>query len=259
MLQLDRVSKSYFRKGRTMTALDDVSLRVEPGEFVAVLGGRASGKSTLLRVAAGLQRPDSGHVTLDGRRLDDMSDREMTSMRRADVGCVWASSASPERTPVLDFVALPLRLQSGDGRSALVEAERVLNAVGAHEYADARFDELSDGERRLVAMAQALVTKPRLLLLDQPATDLELGEETALLDVLRSLASDAHVAIVMTARSATEAVAAQRVASISHGRLLEGKTAPRPEQADVLPLDVRRRGAQGGNRPGGNHQGGSGA
>lgn len=253
MLKLDRVSKTYFRRGQPVTALDNVTLHVEMGEFVTVLGGRASGKSTLLGVAAGLVRPDSGHIAIDGERLDEMSDRHLTTLRRSTVSLVQTSLPSPTSAPVVELVALPLRMQSGDARSSLVEAERVLEALGAQSCADAGIEELSDGERRLVAIAQALVTKPRLLLLDQPASDLELAEETELLGVLSTLASSSNVAVVMTARSATEAGAASRVASISSGRLLEGRqTDDEPDQADVLPLDLRRRGAGGVHDQGGN-------
>lgn len=230
-----------------MAALDDVSLQVQAGELVAVLGGRGAGKTTLLKVAAGLERPDSGHVTIDGRRLDHLSDRELTSLRRTQVGCVWNAAAPVGRSVVLDLVALPVRLQSGDGRSALVEADRALRAVEAGHCATASLDELSDGERQLVAVAQALVTKPRLLLLDQPAANLRIGEEKGLLDVLGSLAGDANVAILMTARNATEVIAAHSIASMSDGRLFAGESAAdrKPGTADILSLEGRRRDARG--------------
>lgn len=248
MLEFDRVSKTYFRDGKPVVALDNVSLDVQPGELVAILGGRGAGKTTLLKVAAGLEQPDSGHVTLDGRRLDRLSDRELTSLRRTQIGCLWTSSVPVERTSALDFVALPLRLQSGDGRSALVEADRALQAVDAGHCAAASLDELSDGERQLVAVAQALVTKPRLLLLDQPATNLCLADEQALLDVLRSLAAEARVAILMTASNATEAVAAHSIASMSDGRLLAGDSFERraPAAAEVVTLKGRKRDPRGG-------------
>ena len=248
MLRLDRVSKTYFRGGRPVAALDNVSLSVEPGELVAILGGRGAGKTTLIKVAAGLERPDSGHVEIDSIKLDGLSDRELTHLRRTQIGCVWASAVPVGRTAVLELVSVPLRMQSGDGRSSLVEADRALHAVGAGHCAEASLDELSEGERQLVAIAQALVTKPRLLLLDQPVTNLRLEDEKALLDTLRGLAAEARVAIVMTARHATEAVAAQTIASMTNGRLLVGDSPERPEPtaADVVQLKGRRRNSGGG-------------
>lgn len=231
-----------------MPALDDVTLRVEPGEIIAVLGGRGAGKTTLLKIAAGLERPDSGHVEIDGKRLDKLSDHDLTGLRRTAIGCLWTAGAPVERTNVLDMVALPLRLQSGDGRSALAQAERALQAVDAGHCADARLQELSDGERHLVALAQALVTKPRLLLLDQPAANLRVPEEKALLSVLQALATDANVAILMTAMTATEAITASGVVTISDGRLFASDSFDRrePSTADVLSIEGRKRGARRG-------------
>lgn len=250
-LGLDRVSKTYFRQGRPVVALDNVTLDVHPGELIAILGGRGAGKTTLLKVAAGLERPDSGNVSFAGRRLDELSDLELTGLHRTQVGCLWSTGAPVEQTSALDFVALPLRLQSGDGRSALVEAERALQAVDAGHCAAASLDELSDGERQLVAVAQALVAKPRLLLLDQPATNLRLADEQALLRVLRSLAQEARVAILMTATNATEASAAQSIASMSDGRMLLGDSFARRKPsggADVVTLKGRKRGGGNGAR-----------
>ncbi|MBI4898507.1 MAG: ATP-binding cassette domain-containing protein [Actinobacteria bacterium] len=98
MIHIDRVSKTYYRNGRPVAALSDVSLSVSMGQFVAVLGGRGAGKSTLMRIAAGLERPDSGHVSIDGRRIDQMTDKELTKVRRMDLSCVW-SSAPPLAEP----------------------------------------------------------------------------------------------------------------------------------------------------------------
>lgn len=247
-LRLDRLSKTFFRDGHAIVALDNVSLAVQPGEVVALLGGRGAGKTSLLKIAAGLDRPDSGHVEILGQRLDQLSDRELTAMRRRDVGCLWNSGLPVARTSVLSFVALPLRLQNGHPKAARVEARRVLDAVEAGHCASATLDELSDGERQLVALAQALVSKPRLLLLDQPASNLRSTDEKALVEVLRSLAAEASVAILMTASNATEAVAANKIASMADGRLVASETFERQPSAgaDVFALDDRRRNSQKG-------------
>lgn len=171
-------------------------------------------------------------------------------MRRGEVSCVWNTTAPIGRSIVLDLVALPVRLQSGDGRSALTEAERSLATIDAGHLATASLDELSDGERQLVAVAQALVTKPRVLLLDQPAVNLHLVEEKKLLNVLGALAHDADVAVLMTARNAGEAIAADTVASLSNGRLFVGETITDREGggAEVLPIDGRRNDADKGRQ-----------
>lgn len=247
-LQIDRVSKTYFRGDQTIAALDDASIEVGPGELVGVVGGRGSGKTTLLRVAAGLERPDAGRVLLDGARVDQMSDRELTQLRREQLSCVWGDVANFGGAKALDLVALPLRLNRVNARSARAEGLRVLERLGVGSCADAEIDQLSGGERKLIGIAQALVTKPRFLLLDHPAADLSVAEELTLLDVLRALAEDSGVAILLTARMSSEATAAGRVASISRGRILTGaRASAEPDEADVIQFDPLRRGAaQGG-------------
>lgn len=214
--------------------------------MTAVIGGRGSGKTTLLNVAAGLVSPDSGHVSIGGRRVDQLSDKELTTIRRFEMGLVLGGDDAFAGSRVLDAVALPLRLQTGDGRAAIAEAEKSLAAVGVAHCADAHTGEISGGERRLVSVARAIVAKPRVVLLDQPATDLLVDEERVLLDVLGSLAHDAGVAVLMTATSATEAITADAVATISGGRLTTGGEPPEPRPAGVVSIDDRRRAAQGG-------------
>ncbi|MBI4897339.1 MAG: ATP-binding cassette domain-containing protein [Actinobacteria bacterium] len=222
-----------------MTSLDDVTLSVGSGELVAVIGGRGSGKTTLLRLAAGIEHPDAGFVSIDGERLDRMSNEHRGGLYRGGIGCVLKTVAAIGHTRVVDLVALPLRLHTGAGRSSLFEAKRILNSVGAEHLADANPASISDGEGRLVALAQALIMRPGILLLDQPASDLSLEEEKSLLRVLSSIARDADVAVIMTARASIEAVTADRVAHINCGRLAVGSKPPPPKGASVLPLKKR--------------------
>lgn len=240
------MSKSYFRAGKWVTALEDVSLAVAPGQVTAVIGGRGSGKTTLLNVASGLLTPDSGHVLIDGERLDQLSDKALTRIRRTELGLVLGSAELLAGASVIDNVALPLRLQSGNGRIARAEAEKALTVVGAAHCIEARTDEISGGERSLVAVARAIVTKPRLVMLDQPVAELLVDEERVMLDVLGSLAHDAGVAVLMTASSATEATAADVIATISGGRLTVGGESPDSRPAAVVSIEQRRRGARGG-------------
>lgn len=222
--------------------MSNVTLRVDPGQLVAVIGGRGSGKTSLMKIAAGLERPDSGDVTIGGRRLDEMSERDMARLRRSDLRCVWNTATPVDRSVVLDLVALPMRLHSGDGRTATIEARRTLEAIGVAHLAAAELGELSGGERQMVAVAQALVTKPRVLLLDQPAANLDLVEERELLDFLRSMALEAGVAVLMTATNAGEITAADHIASLTAGRLIAGKGRT-GGGADVLPIAGRRSGS----------------
>lgn len=248
-LRIDRASKTYFRGDKPIPALDDASLVVERGECVAVVGGRGSGKTTLLKIAGGLERPDTGSASVDGQRIDTMNDRQLTRLRRDRLSIASAAATSFGGTRVGDLVELPLRLRLKDGRVARAQAQRTLESLALGDCAGAKLTDLSDGERKLVTIAQALVTSPHYLLLDQPASDLRLSEERQLLDLLAKLPAESGVAILMTAHSAPEAIAAGRVVSISAGRLF---AADRPQEpstpAEVLTLDDHRgRYAKGGD------------
>ncbi|MBI4897258.1 MAG: ATP-binding cassette domain-containing protein [Actinobacteria bacterium] len=247
-LRLDQVTKNFVRDGRPFTALSRVSLVVEPGEMVAVIGGRGCGKSTLLNIAAGLMRPDAGVVTVDDVRLDSMSENELTTFRRKRIGCVWTTPAPTGHSKVIDLVGLPLLLQSGDRKCVEHEARNMLEALDIGHCAKSDPTVISDGERRLVAMAQALIVRPRVLLLDQPATDLNLADERNLLDAMVSLTRQVGASILMTARSAIEAVAADRTATLVNGHLVVSNPRNRnPEGADVLPIDAHRNDKRAGD------------
>lgn len=246
-LSIERASKTYFRGDKAIPALDDVTLSIAPGECVAVVGGRGSGKTTLLKIAAGLERPDIGAVSLDGVRIDGLRDRELTRLRREKLSLAASPATSFDGSRVRDLVELPLRLCLRDSRVVRSEAQRTLAALALSDYAGASIAELSDGERKLVTVAQALVTKPRYLLLDQPASGLRLGEERQLLGLLTKLPGESGVAILMTAHSVPEAIAASRVVSISAGRIFASdRPVVTDKPAEVLRLDERRMRPTGG-------------
>jgi ABC-type lipoprotein export system ATPase subunit len=229
LLALAGVSKRYARGYREVEALAEVDLDVEPGDFVAIWGGSRSGKTTLLRVAAGIETPDAGSVVFDGSDLAARSRRGRASLLLTDIGCVWQTGRITRGLSVLDHVALP-RFKAHSHARARREAHEVLERVGVAQCANARWHELSDGERTRVALAHALIRRPRLLLADEPTANLNIIEREQVLGVLRSVAEEAGVAIVMTAPDAPNLLQSHRLMSLDGGRLIK----PRSEQRGAL-------------------------
>jgi len=236
LLSLDGVTKRYARGYREVQALVDVALDVEPGDFTAIWGGSRSGKTTLLRVGAGIERPDAGSVVYDGRDLATLSRRDRARLLLDEIGCVWQTGRITRGLSVLDHVALP-RFKARSHPQARREAHEMLERVGIPQAASARWHELTDGERTRVALAHALIRRPRLLLADEPTANLNMIEREQVLSVLRSVAEEAGVAVVMTAPDAPNLLQSHRLMSLDAGRLLK----PRSEQRGTL-IDFPRPG-----------------
>lgn len=242
LLSLAGVTKRYARGYRQVDALAGVDLDVERGDFVAIWGGSRSGKTTLLRVAAGIEAPDAGSVTYDGDDLATRSRRARARLLLTDIGCVWQTGRITRGLSVLDHVALP-RFKERTHAQARREAHELLERVGAQQTAHARWHELTDGERTRVALAHALIRRPRLLLADEPTANLNMIEREQVLGVLRSVADEAGVAIVMTAPDAPNLLQSHRLMSLDGGRLIK----PRSEQRGTL-IDFPRTSERTGRR-----------
>ncbi|MBS1869102.1 MAG: ATP-binding cassette domain-containing protein [Actinobacteria bacterium] len=229
LLSLDGVTKRYARGFREVEALAGIELDVEAGDFVAIWGGSRSGKTTLLRIAAGIEPPDGGRVVFDGHDLGTLARKARARLLLTDIGCVWQTGRITRGLSVLDHVALP-RFKERSHAQARREAHDVLERVGVAQCAHARWHELSDGERTRVALAHALIRRPRLLLADEPTANLNMIEREQVLGVLRSVAEEAGVAIVMTAPDAPNLLQSHRLMALDAGRLIK----PRSEQRGTL-------------------------
>lgn len=238
LLALDGVEKRFRRGDREIVALDGVSLELFAGDHLAVLGSPRSGKTTLLRVAAGIERPDGGTVRFMGRDLSEMSDRERTRLRRHEIGCVWTGLHSNRRLTAIGHVGMPL-VSAGWARSkAFARASEYLRRVDADHCADALLHELSASELARVSIAQAIVREPKLVLADEPTDVLNSDERREILGIIRSIAHDANVAVLMTAGDASGAIRARRFGSLKSGRLLLQEE---PGDGEVVRFDARAR------------------
>jgi putative ABC transport system ATP-binding protein len=223
-------------------ALDDLSLELERGQVMGVFGPSGSGKTTLLRIAAGLQTPDSGTVTFRGERLDRMTAAERRRFRRREIACVWAAESWQDGLSVLDHVALPLLVDHCASRTAERRSREALLACEAEQCLGMESKDLSDGERQRVEIARALVTEPRLLLADSPASNLSLIEQERIMVLLSSLAREARVAVLITDSDAQTLLRANPILYLRDGKLIDAE--PLSERGKVYRLpSIKRRAA----------------
>jgi ABC-type methionine transport system ATPase subunit len=223
ILRLERLSKRYRRPNGTKVALDEVSLELDRGQIMGVFGPSGAGKTTLLRIAAGLESPDSGQVLYKGEPLELMSPTQRTGYLRREIGCVWPAQPWSEGLGVMDHVALPLLVDRCDRRIAEHRARRVLVACDADDTIGMDLHQLSDGERQLVGIARALVTEPRLLLVDSAVGNLSVMEQETIMGLLSELAREAGVAVLVTGTEAFSVLRADPLLYLRDGKLINGK------------------------------------
>ncbi|MDW5597495.1 ATP-binding cassette domain-containing protein [Conexibacter stalactiti] len=228
LLVFDGVTKRYADARRARTALDAISLAVEPGELVAVWGGRASGRTTLLRVGAGLEQPDAGTVRFGG--VDLAAGAEAATA--AGLAYAQPRLLGPQRQPLLDRLAVALVARGARKRDARDEALAALERAGVGDCAHVRVGELDATESVRVGIAQALLVQPRLIAIDEPTATVPLIERDGILALLRAIA-DSGVAVLMTAGEAIGLAGVDRALTISAGRL---RTNVAAERATVVPL-----------------------
>ena len=235
LLSLSGVGKSHWRGSRPIPVLRDVSFALRAGDFAAILGDRKMGKTTLLRIAAGIDAPDAGEVAFDGRPLRGMSDAKRAELWAGELACVWNGAAWPARK-VLDTVTVPLLGRGVTRREARRRASAELACWGIGDAAGAMLHELSDAELLRVAFAEALVRRPRVLLADDPTETLNLMERNQVLANLQRVVREERIAVLISATDASGAAGINRLlVLVGNGELREAQS----HSAPVVPLPTR--------------------
>jgi predicted ABC-type transport system involved in lysophospholipase L1 biosynthesis ATPase subunit len=218
LLSLRHVTKRYIDGRREIVVLDDVSLEVDQGDFVGMWGPKRSGKSTLLRVMAGMEQPDSGEVSFDGRALETMSARERArQLRSGGIALVCSEWRTQIVRPVVELVATACASDGTPMREARTRARKALSRAGVAECADVWVDQLTLGERLRVGLAMALVRESRLLLVDEPAVLPSPLESDELYGLLRLLGNDRDIAVVIASENLAALTGSRRTMAISSG------------------------------------------
>ncbi|MEU9045504.1 MULTISPECIES: ABC transporter ATP-binding protein [unclassified Kitasatospora] len=227
-VELRSVRRTYRRGPEPVVGLDEVSVGFPFGTFTAVMGPSGSGKSTLLRSAAGLEPIDGGEVRVDGTVLGGLRDKQLTVLRRERIGFVFQSFNLMPALTAAQNVALPARLAGR--RPTPSEVSTALAEVGLADRAGHRPGELSGGQQQRVAIARALLTRPAVLLADEPTGALDSRSGREVLALLRGAADDPGRAVVMVTHDPVAASYADRVLFLRDGRLAGTLERPTAEQ-----------------------------
>jgi len=218
-LQIHGLTKRFRQGYATIEALKNVSLTVEQGQFVAVMGPSGSGKSTLLHVMAGLTRPDEGRVLVDGDDLAAMSDYQLTLFRRRRIGLVFQAFNLIPTLTAEDNILLPM-LADGRGRLADGQMQGLLERLGLAQRRRHRPDALSGGEQQRVAIARAMIANPSIILADEPTGSLDSVTGGCICRLLKELCKDQGRTIVVVTHEPAVAVWAERIIVLKDGRVL---------------------------------------
>ncbi|KRC54213.1 hypothetical protein ASE19_08385 [Nocardioides sp. Root79] len=220
-MEIDEVSRVYGSGQTAVHALRPCTATLRERDFVAVMGPSGSGKTTLLQLAAGLDRPSAGEVRLRGDSLAQMTVREMTRMRRREIGFVFQFFNLVDGLDAVENVALPLRFDGMPGREARARADEYIEMVGMGHRRLHLPSQMSGGEMQRIAVARALAPRPSVLIADEPTGNLDGANSREVLSLLRDLAKKNDVAVLMATHDAGTVRYADRLWRLDDGTLVE--------------------------------------
>jgi putative ABC transport system ATP-binding protein len=218
IIDLEDVGRTYDLGSVRVDALTGVSLRVDEGEFVAILGPSGSGKSTLMNILGCLDRPTSGRYLLDGRAVEDLDDDALAAVRSRTIGFVFQSYNLLPRTSAIENVEAPLLYQGVGARERRARATAALERLGMGDRVGHQPQELSGGQQQRVAIARAIVTEPRIILADEPTGNLDSASGEDVMAVLHELHEQGRTIVLIT-HDADVAARAGRQVHVRDGRI----------------------------------------
>ena len=217
---VEGVTREYRMEGVSVPALRGVSLTIEPGDFLAIVGPSGSGKSTLMHLLGGLDRPTTGRLLLGGRDVSSLSPADMATLRNHVIGFVFQSFHLMARTSARDNVGLPLIYRGVRRKARRRLASEALERVGLGHRLNHRPSQLSGGEQQRVAIARALVTEPSVLLADEPTGNLDSASGEAVLSLLEELNAERGVALAVVTHDPAVAARARRQVRMRDGLIV---------------------------------------
>jgi ABC-type lipoprotein export system ATPase subunit len=217
ILEARRVAKLYTSEGSSVAALKDISLTVEPGQFIALVGRSGCGKSTLLNLCGAMDFPTSGEILIDGQSTSALTDAALTGLRREKVGFIFQSFQLLHTLTAIENVELPLLLAHQP--KARAAAQERLRWVELQDLAQRFPHQLSGGQQQRVAIARALVHNPRLLLADEPTGNLDTTTGDLVLDLLRRTATEFSVGVIMATHAVESTSVVDRVVRMRDGQI----------------------------------------
>jgi putative ABC transport system ATP-binding protein len=239
LVELRNVSKIYHLGGEEIRALDDVSLDIDSGEFISIIGPSGSGKSTLMHILGCLDSPTKGTIQLDGVMIQDASPRQLATMRNRKIGFVFQFFNLLPKLNVMQNVELPMIYSGVSGKERRERAMASLEAVGMANRSKHRPSQLSGGQQQRAAIARALVNSPRIVFADEPTGNLDSHTGDAILQLFRKLSTEGRTIVLVTHDPEIAAVTPRRI------EIRDGKIA---EKVDLTLAGLDRANAERGRR-----------
>lgn len=220
IIEIDNITKTYGAGATLVEAVRGISLKIQEGEFVAIMGPSGSGKSTLLHLLGGLDQATSGQYILDGVAVNNMDDDSLAEVRNEKIGFVFQQFNLLARTSAIDNVTLPLTYGSGSKKDLRQQAIQVLKDVGLEERAHHKPNELSGGQQQRVAIARALINNPSIILADEPTGNLDTKSGDEIMTIFDRL-NDEGKTIILITHERYIAEHTQRIIYLQDGNIIE--------------------------------------
>ena len=217
----DQIRKSFGKGGALRQVLDGASLRVEQGEFVSLMGSSGSGKSTLLYLIGGLDTEYEGSITVCGRKLEDLKEREMSALRREKIGFVFQFYNLVQNLNVVQNITLPVRMSHRKIENADKKLNEILEITGLSDKRKAKPAQLSGGQQQRVSIARAVFAEPELLLADEPTGNLDDASTEEIMSLFQRINREKGISILQVTHSQSCAEKGTRIVRLDGGRLTE--------------------------------------
>tara|TARA_R110002110_G_scaffold415781_1_gene655673 strand:+ start:23990 stop:24700 length:711 start_codon:yes stop_codon:yes gene_type:complete len=220
-IKISQLSHSYAEAGQRHEVLHEVSVDIAQGESIALLGRSGSGKSTLLNIISGIDSPDTGSVTLDGKKLTAMSEKQRTLFRRQHIGFIYQFFNLVPSLTAAENIALTLELNEVGETESRERVEEIMQTLEIADKASRYPGQLSGGEQQRVAIARALIHQPLIVLADEPTGNLDARTGQSILQILQTLSQEKQSTLMLVTHSLEVAKSADRILTLEDGKLLE--------------------------------------
>ncbi len=221
MIEVKNLTKRYIVGGDEIIAVDNVSLTVQKGEFISILGHSGSGKTTLLSLIGGLTRPDSGSIVIDNTDIWSLSDNELSEFRNKKLNFIYQFSSLISTLNILENVLLPTTFSKEDSKDKVEYAIELLDMMGIKDKLYSYPSQLSGGQQRRAAIARAFINNPEIILADEPTGDLDEETEAEVMELFKKMNKEKGITFVMVTHSTDLARQCERVFRMTKGRLSE--------------------------------------
>lgn len=221
LIEIENVTKRYHKGDETITPLDAVTLHIERGAFISLMGASGTGKSTLLNLIASIDKPDSGSIVIDGTDITRLSRTRLANWRAANMGYIFQTHNLVPVLTAYENIELPLLLLPMNRRERRKRVEIAMQAVDLLDRADHYPRQLSGGQEQRVGIARAIVAHPKVVVADEPTGDLDPDTSDQILDLLKQLQEQLDVTLLMVTHDAAAAEIADKQFRLDHGKLVE--------------------------------------